>query len=41
MDEERLHQIREEHALINNLKKKIVRESEEKGTEKLRQQHEH
>jgi len=27
--------VKEEHTLINHLKKKIVRESEEKGTEKL------
>lgn len=40
MDEERLNHVWEESHLINHLKKKIVWESEEKGTEKLWIQHE-
>ena len=39
-DESWLHTYKEETVLINSLKKKIVKESEDKGTEKLRQIHE-
>lgn len=39
-DMERRHNYQHENQMINILKKKIVRESEEKGTEKLRMLHE-
>jgi len=38
-DQDRLLNYRDETVLINHLKKKIVWESEEKGTEKLKIQH--